>query len=97
MATRHSHFVTDPRDPEEIADLCAFFDVTSFGLEPHGYGEHFDPGAGPEFEIVAVVDDGANSVIDDLTPEDLQAVWDRVAVAFDFRAAARAEREPEDL
>ena len=97
MATRHSHFVTDPRDPEGIADLCAFFDVTSFGLEPHGYGEHFDPGAGPDFEIVAVFDDRQHSVIGDLSPEDLQAVWDRVAVAFDFRAAARDERDAEDL
>lgn len=97
MATRHSHFVTDPRDPDGIADLCAFFDVTSFGCEPHGYGEHFDPGAGADFEIVAVYDDAAHAVIDDLSPDDLQAVWDRVNATFDFCSAARAEREAEDL
>lgn len=92
MSAPHSTYVSDPRD--EAGDFClsVHFDVTSYGHAPHGYGEHFDPGSDPEFEIIAVFDDVSAPVLDDLTDDALEAIEGQIIESFDWRAAQRDER-----
>ena len=44
--------IDDPRN--ERRALTVSLVVTNPAVEPHGYGEHFDPGSGVEFEITAI-------------------------------------------
>ncbi len=93
MAERHSTYVTDPRAPDEDYFLSIHFDVTSYGHAPHGYGENFDPGSGPEFEIVAAFDDASAPILGDLPDDAVEAIEKQLIESFDWRAAQRDERE----
>lgn len=86
------HICRDPRDPEGDACLTVGFDVSRFGKAPHGYGAHFDPGCGDEFDITSAADEAGADVIDTLTTEQIEALEVDIAAHFDFRAAERSER-----
>ena len=91
----HEHLCRDPRDAEGEALLLVSFDISRFATAPHGYGEHFDPGSGDEFDIVAVVDGNSQAGIDvlpDLTPEQVETLEAAITENFDFRRARDAER-----
>lgn len=85
---RQFAWVRDPRD----AGRCvgAYFTISAYGTEPHGYGEHFDPGSGPEFDLVAFIDDDERHI--DLADADAERVEAAILEMFDFRAAERDER-----
>jgi hypothetical protein len=89
--SQQEHFCADPRDPEAEC-LLVRFDVSSFGYAPHGYGEHFDPGSGPEFDILLAAEESGADVLAALTPEQVESLEACITENFDFRAARDAER-----
>lgn len=88
---QQERFCADPRDPE-AESLLVRFDVSSFGHAPHGYGEHFDPGSGPEFDLLLAADESGADVLAALTSEQVEALEADITENFDFRDAARSER-----
>ena len=94
MARMHFFQATDPTAPDEERFLGVYFVVDSYGYEPCGHGEHFDPGSGPEFTIASIQDDTGRLV--ELADDQFEAVEAEIREEFDFRAAAREEREQDD-
>lgn len=91
MSRQHFFQANDPVHVGEERFIGVYFVVTNPGCSPHGHGEHFDPGNGPEFEIVSSQDDAGRVV--ELTDAQLAVVEAEIFDEFDFRAAEREERQ----
>lgn len=92
---RYAYICRDPRGSEGDARLLVGFDIASFGSEPSGYGEHFDPGSGPDIDIISVADadsEAGDDVLSDLADDHLEALFAQITEGFDFHDAERSER-----
>ncbi|MBY0250168.1 MAG: hypothetical protein K2X54_02090 [Methylobacterium organophilum] len=91
---RHHFFQADDPTTDDEHYLGVYFTIENPGQEPHGYGEHFDPGCGPEITIVSVQDDIGRHI--GLTHAQLDAVEADICARFDFRRALHEEREQDE-
>lgn len=92
---RYAYICRDPREPEGDARLLVSFDIASFGSEPSGYGEHFDPGSDPDIDIASAADadsESGDDVLSDLTDDHLEDLAAQIGAGFDFRGARRDEQ-----
>lgn len=88
---KHHIWISDPASADGDDCLGAYFTIDRAGQDPHGYGEHFDPGCGPEITIVAVQTENGRLV--ELTDDQYEVAEAEICTRFDFRAALREERE----
>lgn len=91
MARHYFFQAVDPRSTAGEHYLGVYFTIENPGQDPAGYGEHYDPGCGPEFTIVSVQDDVGGPV--ELTDEQPEVVETEICERFDFEDVARSERE----
>lgn len=92
---RYAYICRDPRSPEGDARLLVSFDIASFGSEPSGHGEHFDPGSDPVFDFASAADadsEADDDVLSDLADDHLEDLKVQITEGFDFREAERSER-----